>query len=127
MRHTGLVAVVVAGIAFGATAARAQDPAKVAPNTYKVILENARVRVLDVTLKPGEKVPMHSHPANVVYPLNDSRARFTMPDGKTVDVDLKAGAVMWQDAQSHASENLGTTDARVLVIELKAPPQAPKK
>lgn len=47
--------------------ALAQDPTKVSQETHKVILENDRVRVLEVRVKAGEKVPTHSHPANVVY------------------------------------------------------------
>ena len=34
-------------------------------------------------LKPGEKEPMHSHPAGVVYELSVSKLRITFPDGKT--------------------------------------------
>ena len=45
----------------------AQDLAKVAPNTTKVLLDNDRVRVLEVQYKPGEKAAMHSHPASLVY------------------------------------------------------------
>jgi len=129
MKRAGLFAVVVVGLGlgFGASAVLADDPVKVAPNVYKVILENERVRVLSVTMQPGGKTPMHSHPANVVYPLNAAKVRFTMPDGKSVDVDLKAGDVSWNEAQTHAGANLGTTEVRALVIELKEPPKPPAK
>lgn len=33
--------------------------------------------MLETRGKPGDKVGMHSHPANVVYVLNDSKVRFT--------------------------------------------------
>ena len=93
---------------------------KVAPNTTKVLLENDRVRVLEVQQKPGEKLAMHSHPAYLVYSLSLGKAKFTSPDGKTIEGELnKAGAVNWHEAETHAVENVGTTDSRVLVIELK--------
>lgn len=92
-----------------------------APDVYRVILENDQVRVLSVTMKPGGKSPMHSHPANIVYTLNASKVKFTTPDGKSVDVDLKAGNCIWNEAQTHASENIGTTTVRALVIELRRP------
>ena len=38
------------------------DPVKLSPQYYKVRLDNARVRVLEYHLKPGEKEMMHSHP-----------------------------------------------------------------
>ena len=47
--------------------AMAQDAAKVAPESFKVLLENDRVRVLEYQIKPGKKDAMHSHPAYIVY------------------------------------------------------------
>ncbi len=99
--------------------ASAQDPAKVAPKVYKVIFNNDRVRVLDVRLKPGDKSPMHSHPDYLVYAFNAGKARFTMSDGKTKDVSVKAGECQWRKAESHAVENVGKTDIHVLNIEFR--------
>lgn len=39
-----------------AMSAQSQDVVKVSPETHTVLLENAKVRVLDVHVKPGEKV-----------------------------------------------------------------------
>lgn len=47
-------------------AARAQDPVKLAPDMYKVVIDNADVRALDIRVQPGGKVAMHSHPASVL-------------------------------------------------------------
>jgi len=40
-----------------------QDVLKAAANAYKLLMENEKVRVLDILLKPGEKAPMHNHPS----------------------------------------------------------------
>ena len=98
---------------------RAQDVVQVAGDSHKVILENAQVRVLAVTLKPGQKAPMHSHPANVSYVLSDGKLRVTMADGKTVDKEPKAGTASWSEAVSHAVENIGSADFTQVQIELK--------
>ncbi len=87
--------------------ALAQDPVKVSPETHKVLLENDRVRVLDVRIKPAEKVPMHSHPANVTYTLSDFKIKFTYPDGKIEEREGKAGVARWNEAVTHTAENLG--------------------
>ena len=97
----------------------AQDLAKVAPDNVKVIVDNDRVRVLEVLDKPGEKEPMHSHPAYVAVFLSATRVKVTTPDGKTVEKDRKAGEVSWSEATTHALENIGTADQHVIVIELK--------
>ena len=98
----------------------AQDVMKVASDTHTVILENANVRVLDVRLKPGEKIVMHSHPASVVYFLTDAKFKFTFPDGKTQEAGANAGTAIWRDAVTHAVDNVGTTEAHFVQTEQKA-------
>lgn len=105
--------------AFCAASATAQDPAKVAPDLYKVRLENAKVRVLEVNAKAGQKAVMHSHPDYVVYEITDGSVRFTDAKGTTSDAPLKAGEVMWRGAESHASEVV--SDFHALLFELKGP------
>ena len=102
-----------------AGAASAQDVVQVAGDSHKVILDNAQVRVLAVKLAPGQKAPMHSHPANVSYILSDGKLRVTMPDGKTVDKEPKAGTASWSEETTHAVENIGTADFTQVQIELK--------
>ena len=101
--------------------AMAQDAAKVAPESYKVLLENDRVRVLEYRSKPGTKNAMHSHPDNVVYPLTSAKFKFTLPDGKTFDIEASANEVLFHEAETHATENVGGTEAHGLLIELKSP------
>jgi len=98
-----------------------QDPVKLSPQYYKVLMENDRVRVLEYRLKPGEKEPTHSHPAGVVYSLGDSTLRSTLPDGQAAEVSGKAGDVFWRNPLTHALENIGKTEARALAVELKHP------
>ena len=110
----------LAAVALSLTApVLAQDVVQVAGDSHKVILENAQVRVLAVTLKPGQKAPLHAHPANVSYVLSDGKLRITMADGKTVDKEPKAGTASWSEAVTHAVENIGTSDFTQVQIELK--------
>jgi quercetin dioxygenase-like cupin family protein len=114
----GVLAVSLA-LVFGARMVMAQDFAKLSPQDVKVLLENDRVRVLEVRHLPGVKEPMHSHPAYVSYYLGATRVKVTTPDGKTVEKDRKAGEVQFSEPTTHALENIGTTEQHVLVIELK--------
>ncbi|HET9417859.1 MAG TPA: hypothetical protein VFO30_00830 [Chthoniobacterales bacterium] len=112
------VLVIAAGFCFAQTSF-AQDPVKQSPDKYKVIFNNDRVRVLDVHLKPGDKSPMHSHPNYLVYALSNSTVKFTFPNGKTSEFKTRTGQCVWRDAEKHAVENTGKTEAHVLNIELK--------
>ena len=99
------------------------DPVLLSPQYYTVRLENARVRVLEFRLKPGEKEVMHSHPEGIVFALADATVKTFLPDGTTVAYPSKKGDVMWRDAVTHAGENVGTTEAHYLAVELKNCPK----
>lgn len=95
------------------------DPAQVAANVYKVVLDNERVRVFDVHFKPGDKAVMHGHPDHVVYVLSGGRNRLAFPDGTAQELDLQPGMAVFIPAGPHETTNVGKTDVRLLVVELK--------
>ena len=90
-----------------------------ASNVYKLIMENDRIRVLDVKFKPGDKAAMHLHPNHLVYVLSDGTLMLSLPDGTGQKFQLNAGQALWIEAGPHATENVGTTEAHNLVVELK--------
>ena len=94
------------------------DPMEVASNVYKLIMENDRVRVFNVTFQPDDKAVMHHHPDHVVYVLKGGKAKLTS-QGKTDILDLKTGEAIFLKAQSHEAENIGQTTLDLLVVELK--------
>ena len=122
MKRLSYVAV---GVVLGAFAVSAggrvttQDAVTVSPQYYVVRFENDRVRVLEFHMKPGEKEALHSHPAGVVYLLADATIRNGLPDGTSSEKSLKAGDVLWRENTTHTGENVGSTEARAIAIELK--------
>lgn len=97
----------------------AQDPVKVSPELYKVVIDNASVRALDVHIPAGAKSPMHSHPASVISAFTACKIKFTSSDGKTREAEFKPGDAVWRDAETHAAENVGSAECHALQIELK--------
>lgn len=94
---------------------------QVAPKSAKVLFENEVIRVIEITLSRGQKVPMHSHNKGFSYSLNGGRIRSTDEDGKSGVVKVKKGEFSWSDkdgAETHSVENLGGT-LRELSIEFK--------
>lgn len=119
MRHTRrALAVTVMLVLSTAIWVLAQDR-KVVDPSMKILLENDRVRVQEHYLKPGQTIGMHSHPDKVIYAINDWKVRETYPDGTSRVVEGKAGTAVWGTAKTHAVENIGTTEVRNIVIELK--------
>ncbi len=103
--------------------AGAQDPAVVNPKSVHVTLDNARVRVLEALLAPGEKERMHSHPASVIHVIVGGKVRTHFADGKTRESELVTGATLYREPITHWTENVGTTAIRLVLVELKDPPK----
>jgi hypothetical protein len=101
------------------------DPLRVAPDTHKLALENAFVRILDVHIPPGSVERRHRHPHGLSVYFTDWDAKVTVEnngnnDGKPAQVNQrKAGTFAWSDAVIHTVENVGKTEGHVLRIELK--------
>jgi hypothetical protein len=106
-----------------AECAEAQDAAKVQPQSYRVALENDKLRVLDFNSRPGMGVcgnGMHSHPAHLTVVVTGGSVRIKTPDGKTVEQrDIPEGTVFWSEAETHNVENISGSNLRSLIIEIK--------
>lgn len=88
----------------------------------KVKLENARVRVSEVTYLPGVARERYIRPTDqVIVFLDESKYRRTDSATKEKTIrERKSGEVIWHDKGEDAPvlENLGSKPYRTLVIEL---------
>lgn len=115
-----LLAVAVAA-SVAASVAHAQDAAVVAPSHYKVSVDNEHVRVIEMTLKPGEKDVMHTHPAGWYYVTQPGKMKVTFATGKTEMWEPKLGEAAWMQAEGpHTSENVGKTTMSFILVEVKS-------
>jgi len=95
------------------------QPAK-SQSTSKVVLDNDRVRVKDVTFPPGV-TGMHTHDLpHVGVVIQGGTLEFRYPDGKSETAKLEAGGVGYRGANvTHEPVNPGTAPVRVIEVELK--------
>jgi quercetin dioxygenase-like cupin family protein len=110
---------IAVGLAALPLLASAQDVVKVDPGHYKVLIDNAAVRVLKVSVPAGGKSAMHSHPDALLVPLTTGKGRFTMPDGKSEDRELVKEVASYTPAATHASANVGTSPVDAILVEFK--------
>lgn len=89
------------------------------PDKYRVVLDNDAVRVLDYTDHPGDRTSLHHHTDFVLHALGPFERRLRFPDGTSRVVAFRGGETVFMKAQTHAGENIGTTDTHVLIVELK--------
>ena len=95
------------------------DPVKASPKNYKLLFEDDVHRVLEMSLKAGEKDNEHSHTAEIAYFITGSSLKIHLPDGKTVEADIPDGHVMSSEPWTHTVENVGTADVKAIIFETK--------
>lgn len=96
-----------------------QDPLTVNSHNIVLKLENSRVRVLEATIKPGDKEKPHSHPAYVVYVIEGGKMRNHAADGTVSETEFRTGDVIYREPLTHWAENIGDTTIRLELVELK--------
>lgn len=110
--------------AFGVTSdALAQDAATADPRSFRVVLENERVRVLEYKSGPSFSVcgqGLHYHPERVTVTLTDAKVKVTNAEGKSVVREFPSGQVFFAPAETHSTENVGGSGTRIYIIELKS-------
>jgi beta-alanine degradation protein BauB len=112
----------------------AYDAIAAAPDNHHVVFENEKVRVLDVTIKPGEKEPFHFHPASVMTVITGAKLRITeatvndgkLVTGKTIEVgkDNFQPPALWNPQGLRSVENIGLVTYHAYQIELKSEKKA---
>jgi quinol monooxygenase YgiN/quercetin dioxygenase-like cupin family protein len=120
-----LVAVLAFVTSLASAQATKRDPLLLYPENYRILFENEHVRLLDFQLERGATEETHEHPRHVAVFLTDVKIRFTLPDGTQRLREAKSGDVAFSEPTAHASENIGTSDAHGVLIELKTPGSSP--
>jgi hypothetical protein len=105
-----------------------KDARIAAPGNHKVLLENDKVRVLDVTVAPGEVEAVHSHRwPSVLYFMaagdfidRDANGKIIF-DTRTLTTPLAFPLTMYKEPEApHSVENLSKTITLHLVrVEMK--------
>lgn len=124
-RSVAFIACTFATTALMPLSGAAQDMAVTAGDKVKVLLDNEKVRVLELQMAPGGKTGVHSHGDNIVYFVTGGESTQTNADGTSRKRQTKAGDIMWSGPVTHDTENTGKTPVKALVIELKEASPAP--
>ena len=107
-------------LSLASSAAPAQDLAQTAGKNAKVVLDNDKVRVIELNMPPKASTGMHTHAGDqLVVFLSGGNARQVQADGTSRDMQRKAGEVAWSGPVTHDTTNTGSAPVRTLVIELK--------
>ena len=119
-----VVIVLTAALLTSAQSSQDLDSTKADPQHHSVVFENDQVRVVHYLLRPGEKSAKHSHPDGVNIFLTDGHYKNLAEDGKTTELQAKAGAAAWRPALTHVTENIGDKPLEGILVEPKHPHSA---
>jgi quercetin dioxygenase-like cupin family protein len=113
--------VIPAFIVAGSVASSAVAQEKAGKVSVRELLNNAKVRVVETTLKPGgELAGITTSVPRVIRVLKGGTTQFTYADGKKETKVWKAGDVMWlESGPAYSNKNIGKTEVQLFVINLK--------
>jgi hypothetical protein len=102
------------------------DALQAAPASHRVLLDNDRVRVLEVVIEPGAREPEHTHQAPGVM-IVDEPARIRYYQGVELRFESQTLAqsqpgmrVRWMEPEGpHSVENIDQRRYHAIRIELK--------
>lgn len=123
------VAVMAAGM-MTASPAMAQEKAKErkaakaeqAKVPTRVLFDNDKVRVQEVTFRPGDQGPNIPRPFRIIRVLEGGTIQRIYPDGRTENVVYKTGEVKVYEADKpFVPKNVGKSDIVLYVVALKEP------
>jgi hypothetical protein len=94
---------------------------KTAKATIKVLLENDKVRVYELTQKPGaENTGVVATSSRIVRALKGGTIQRTYADGKKETVIYKTGQVRLNEpGPAFTTKNIGKTEIRFYIVQLK--------
>jgi beta-alanine degradation protein BauB len=90
----------------------------------RLLFENERIRVWDITLAPGERLPFHRHRTSYFYRCESGgMVRVRTPDGADEVYESPVDEVHFHeigpdDLVVHDLENVGGTTVRFTTVEL---------
>lgn len=101
----------------------AQDWKNINPKMVKILVDTTLLQAKEVTIEPGQKSDIHTHPAHFFYALTDGKLIIHYTDGKKETIELKAGDSGFSlPERPHITENAGPKTVKFLIVELKEHP-----
>jgi quercetin dioxygenase-like cupin family protein len=100
------------------------DALRAAPASHRVLIENDRVRVLEVVIEPGSREPEHTHRSASVMIVDESaRIRYYVGDdlrSESPERSAPGVRVEWLEPEGpHSVENIDERRFHAVRVELK--------
>jgi len=84
----------------------------------KILLQNERVRLAEMTIKPGDRGKLVERPDRVRYVLKGGKIREHFADGKVKNYQLKPGTAQRAEKSTSSMENVGKSVVRFITVRV---------
>lgn len=82
----------------------------------RIMHSDPRAEAILLTLNPGEEIPLHKNPFDVLFAGIKGEAKLETPDSET---ELRPGETIFVTSdEERAWKNQGTTTAKILVFKI---------
>ena len=98
----------------------ATDGMLVAPSLTRKLGDTLGFKMYEVTTKPGDSIPLHSHPDHAFYVIQGGKAAIYFGNERQ-EWELKAGMGFVNGPVKDAGKNIGKTTIKFLVVDVYRP------
>lgn len=96
-----------------------QDVVKTNPKFSRLLADTVGVRMIKITLAPGDELVSHTHPVQLMYCLEGGQLTVNYASGKKETMTIRPGDAMQAPPDPpHTTKNTGTTNLSFLEIEI---------
>lgn len=97
------------------------DGMLVSPEFTRKLGDTLGIKMYEVTVKPGDSIPLHSHPDHAFYVVQEGRAAIYFDGTNRQEWDLKAGMGIVNPPVVDAAKNIGKTTIKFIVVDIYRP------
>ena len=98
----------------------ATDGMLVAPGITRKLGDTLGIKMYEVTAKPGDSIPLHSHPDHTFYVIDGGKAAIYFGNDRQ-EWELKPGMGFVNGPVKDAAKNIGKTNIKFLVVDIYRP------
>jgi quercetin dioxygenase-like cupin family protein len=97
------------------------DGMLVSPELTRKLGDTLGIKMYEVTVKPGDTIPLHSHPDHAFYVVEGGKAAIYFDGTNRQEWDLKPGMGFVNPPVTDAAKNIGKTTIKFLTVDIYRP------
>jgi hypothetical protein len=98
-----------------------KDGGKVFPKGTRILSDTLGVRLYELTILPGDSVPLHNHPDHIFYVIQGGKVALYMNGGERMEGEMMNGEGFVHGPVIDKAINIGNTTIKAIVADIYRP------